>query len=783
MKLIDKFLKVLNTNRNTFATYILTLITVYIAVDRIVEMLLMIFTGISTSYWGPIKYTFALACPVFAYLFSCSSSYANSKAKRVTLFYAFMIAMYIIAISMFTQWLNMGGWLLLLSVPNYAEIAVEFSDLIRRAFCSISLYLPLTTFYPFMRNKILLGINDNETMQKSIHDYKGIDLSNKAIKHGPYTCDLCFFYDTQDGKKITFGEERRYQSLLVCGASGTGKTSMVFEPMIAQDIEKKFFYKEASKELGFTALKTGIANLVAPYSNEYMTKNFTLNLLTPAFGKETLYKTFVQKMTISSSSNMVYKDLGLTYMSPDFETLEKMMNVCKNYGINYYLIDPSHPADSQGLNPFVYDDPSKIAMTISNALQGMSGTEANEIKETYREDITIQIIENLSILLKVIYPEMHDGALPNMEDLLMLLSDFDVVEKMCKILSSNEELAQEYEMQLAYFKRNFYADGKGKADTEKYVYPIASKLENLLRAPSIKNILCNRHNNINFDESLAKGDFIFLCTRRGETGKMAHKTFGLFFLLSMQNAVLRRPGNEKSRVPHFLYIDEFPDFLTKETETMFTMSRKYRVGTTISAQSITQLCKEQAKDYWSAPILSNCLNKIFTGGATVPELEWWETEIGQWKKWSFKQDFNAEKLEMGSTFKEPKYGYTIKMPVTRLQNLGNKNCAFRIIEDNGKAALGEGQMDYMSSKYKEKHNPKSYDFSKFWSGDSIIVEDEDTEDYNQRTSIFSRKFNPKKLNFRDENGDGDPIQSNPNSKYEFDNEDAIIVNLNNNKDN
>ena len=46
MKLIDKFLKVLNTNRNTFATYILTLITVYIAVDRIVEMLLMIFTGI-----------------------------------------------------------------------------------------------------------------------------------------------------------------------------------------------------------------------------------------------------------------------------------------------------------------------------------------------------------------------------------------------------------------------------------------------------------------------------------------------------------------------------------------------------------------------------------------------------------------------------------------------------------------------------------------------------------------------------------------------------------------
>ena len=70
MKYIDKFLKKLNTDRNTFATYTLTLITVYLAIDRIVEILLMIFTGVSYSYWGPIKYTFALACPVFAYLFS-----------------------------------------------------------------------------------------------------------------------------------------------------------------------------------------------------------------------------------------------------------------------------------------------------------------------------------------------------------------------------------------------------------------------------------------------------------------------------------------------------------------------------------------------------------------------------------------------------------------------------------------------------------------------------------------------------------------------------------------
>ena len=34
MKIIDKFLKKINASRNTFATYILTLISLYLVVDR-----------------------------------------------------------------------------------------------------------------------------------------------------------------------------------------------------------------------------------------------------------------------------------------------------------------------------------------------------------------------------------------------------------------------------------------------------------------------------------------------------------------------------------------------------------------------------------------------------------------------------------------------------------------------------------------------------------------------------------------------------------------------------
>ena len=777
MKILDKFLKQLNVNRNTFFTYILTLITVYLAVDRIVEMLIMIFTGISSNYWGPITYTFALACPVFAFAFSGSSSYSDTRAAKVTLFYTFLIGLYIIALSMFVQYFNAFAWLLFISSPSYVTIVTEFSELIRPAFCAISLYLPLVTVYPFIKF-ILLNLDDSQTIAKSIWDFRGIDLSDKKAKHGPYVCDVYLFKDFDNSKKMSLPEAGRFQSLLVCGSSGSGKTSMIFEPMIAQDIERKYFFKEASKELGFTALKTGIANLTAPYSNEYLNKNFSLNMLSPSFGKDTLFNTFVKKMLLTTSPHNIYKNLGITYMSPDYDTLNQAMSICDNYNISYNLIDPSQPEKSIGLNPFVYKNPTKVAVIISSALQGIISDEADEMKDIYKEEASLQIIENLSILLKLIYPKMHDGSLPNMEDLLVLLSNFELVEKMAKILESDEELARKHQMELSYFKRSFFANAKSKEETEKNANIIAGRLENLLRAPTIRYILCNRHTNIDFDLALENGEVTFLCTRRGDSGKVAHKAFGLFFLISMQNSVLSRPGNENTRIPHFLYIDEFPDFLSQDTETMFTMYRKYKVATTISAQSITQFSSRFNKGT-SSTILANCANKIYTGGgAPIEELNWWAEEIGKWKQWKIDQDFDGKTGKMGSTLKSPKVEYAIKMSSSRLQNLGQNRCGYKILNDGLKYERGEGIMSRVSSKYKEKHSGKTYNFSAYSTGTSDISSNDN--DTNRKFRFGHKK---DELSFKEnENGELDPIKNTP-TKYSFDKEEgSIVIDLKNDKE-
>jgi len=179
MKIIDNFLSKLGVSRNTFATYILTLITVYLSVDRIVEMLLMLFTGVSYSYWGPFQYTLALACPMLAYAFSVPSEFASTKKKKVTLFYIYVIGLTIIVTSMFTQWLNMGAWLLLIFNPGYVDLVTNFSDLIRPALTSLTLLMPILII-PKIFNFLYFGVNDSKDMKQSIWDLiknKDMDLT------------------------------------------------------------------------------------------------------------------------------------------------------------------------------------------------------------------------------------------------------------------------------------------------------------------------------------------------------------------------------------------------------------------------------------------------------------------------------------------------------------------------------------------------------------------------------------------------------------------------------
>lgn len=764
MKYIDKLLKKLKTDRNTFVTYILTLISIYIVVDRVAEILLIGFSGVSVSYWGPIKYTLALACPIFAFYFSFASKFITHSTIKLAFLYLYTTVLYIVGISMLIQWVNQLGWLLLFSVPNYSYVISQFMDLIRPAFSAFAWYVPICSFYPIFKY-FYFKVNDMKDVRDSIFDYQGIDLSDKKEGTGPYTCEMILCKDNASSKIVKIPESRRYEAMLVVGTSGSGKTSMIFEPMIARDMEKKFFLKEASKEIGFTALRTGIANLNCPYANDYINEHFSLNMLTPIANKEKIFKAYVSKLTFSyAGENSVYKDLGLTYLAPDYESLSHMKDVADNFGLKYHIIDPNDP-NSIGLNPFAFKEPMKSAISISSILKRMydANLDYNQAYVSaniaYNHNIVTQAVENITILLKEMYPLLHNNTIPTLYDLLKLLTNFNLIEEMAEQMKEIPELAEQYAIQLGYFEKTFYKNAVGRETTAKHLQAASAQLENLLRYPGIKNILCNQTNNINYDNVLKNGDIVLVCTRRGDLGASVHKAFGLFVLLLMQHSILSRPGIEKTRIPHFLYVDEFPPFVCKATEDIFTLYRKYRVGTIVSAQNLSQFGDNEFK----TTLLANSTTKIAFGNNTPEDNDWWQREFGDHREWKFFNDYQTDKVEYNATYRQIKWDWKENIKSGEMQALAFKTIVYKTRDLKGKMVVGKAKVDFLESKYKEKQKIKSYNFSKFTNGINI----------NDNSSSFNKIANrPDTTDF---DSDSNPVNTqNFNSHYKFDDEEPII---------
>ena len=768
LKYIDKFLKFLKTDRNTFVTYILTLLSIYFVVDRLVEVLFIIFTGIGTSYWGPFMYTFALACPVFAFLFGFASKFASSNKMKSTLFNLYVIALYIIASSMLIQGLNRLIWYGLLTLPGYPVLATEFSELFRPALTAIAIYLPLTTV-PLLFKFLYVKVYDTRLLQESIWDYGGIKLSNVTTGTGAYACEMFICMNKETGAKEIIPEESRFNQFLVVGPSGTGKTSLVFEPMVARDIEKKYFFKTTAKEMGYTALKTGIATLNCPYTNDYLNEHFNLNMLTPVQGKEALYKTYMKKMILGESNGKyIYRTLGLTSISPDYESISHMMEVAENFNMPYHIVDPND-RNSIGLNPFVYENPLKAAGVFSYVLKAMYQGTLDNIDKVNLENDAIEALENTCTLLKASYPIIYKDRdyLPTLEDVLKLFKNMDAVEDLCKKLEAMPEIAEDYSMTIQYFRKHFYEGSPRRLETEKALQYASSIFEKLLRYPGVKNIICNRNNNINYEKVLEEGEIVFLCTRRGDLGASVHKTFGLFFILLMQNAVLRRPGNESTRIPHFLYIDEFPEFISKVTEPIFTLYRKYNVGTTISSQTLAQLGDVNSK--YRQTIVSNCINKLVFGNNSIEENEWWSKEMGNVRYWKFGNTYDTAKGEYDPKLGGIEWAWKAKFAPDKVRATGFKSCLFKYKNNKGGIEVVDGKMDFMDAKYKEPHVDKKYDFERFTNG---IAEDPEPKKKKTKSWKSETEFN------EDINGDIDPIQmNNTDTKFLFDNEDAVVFDL------
>ena len=149
------------------------------------------------------------------------------------------------------------------------------------------------------------------------------------------------------------------------------------------------------------------------------------------------------------------------------------------------------------------------------------------------------------------------------------------------------------------------------------------------------------------------------------------------------------------------------------------------------------------------------------------ELVWWENEFGKRRTWKLDAQIDMNKLQYEPK-KKAEYGWETYWPANKLGTMGFKVAAIKLKNDGGGFNINDGRLNFIGAKYKEEQPIKTYNFARFTAG---VVEDSDE-------SKHKEKFDPKHINFIDDRNEIDPIQTDTtDSGFQFDNENAVVVNL------
>ena len=109
------------------------------------------------------------------------------------------------------------------------------------------------------------------------------------------------------------------------------------------------------------------------------------------------------------------------------------------------------------------------------------------------------------------------------------------------------------------------------------------------------------------------GKFLIMNLSKGKMGDINANLLGMMIVSQIRLAAFRRAFvEEKARVPHFLYIDEFQNFITPSIESILSEARKYKLGLVIAHQYLEQLAKPGlgGNTDLKAPIFGNVGNMM-----------------------------------------------------------------------------------------------------------------------------------------------------------------------------
>lgn len=303
--------------------------------------------------------------------------------------------------------------------------------------------------------------------------------------------------------------------------------------------------------------------------------------------------------------------LGLSVVEPKGDMAAMVNEMCEEMDIPHVYIDPESPT-SHCFNP-MEGETDDVAEATVVVLQGMFGKQ-----EAFFKTVQELSARNVTKLLK----ELH-GDKMDIIDVMNTLRDPKVLEKKVNELKRRDgmtDLVHFFESELL---------GSMSEKYRQFVIGLRAQLENITSNQLLRRIMTGK-SDINMDRHFEEGGVLAVNTALGKLRK-AGDAFGQFLIMHLQNATFRRPGTEKTRVPHFLIVDEYSRYINPDVEMFLSLAAEYRVSGVLAVQSLAQLEVESGNigpRAMKTAIMNSCRNKIAFNGLTAADAKEFAEEFG-----------------------------------------------------------------------------------------------------------------------------------------------------------
>lgn len=329
--------------------------------------------------------------------------------------------------------------------------------------------------------------------------------------------------------------------------------------------------------------------------------------------------------------DMCNSEIGITIMEPKGDLVQQAAMIADIKGRPHIYFDPGNPGC-----PFY----NPLAGPESEAIESMATSfrMLNANSPVFFLDQDEQLIRYaIKVLKRLDKAEGVDGKWATFINLGRLLQNSgsagrEIINRFRTIAAPTEDEGKENFDIAAWFINDYFAERSKAYENTSELRSQVAKLNSNQQLRSVLNpdIARGETSQIDFDKHLAEGGVLCISTNQGKFGDLG-VFLGYFIILQLQAAVFRRPGNENTRRPHALYIDEFQTYANKGFSNMLTQGRSYRVACVLATQARSQMAMGDSKDgkNFVDLVSTNARNIVIFPGLNKEDAEYYSKSFGE----------------------------------------------------------------------------------------------------------------------------------------------------------